>query len=164
MKIFPTLLVLATLLCSLVAGFLFAFSTVVMPGIRSLADRDFIRAFQAIDRVIQNNQPLFLLVWIGSAVALIAATAAGYAELDRAGRLTIIGVSLVYVLGVQVPTVAVNVPLNNRLQSLEVQSLSETELASVRADFEPRWNRWNVIRTVLAIITSIALILLVYRV
>jgi uncharacterized membrane protein len=37
----------------LVAGFLFAFAAVIMPGIRSLGDRAFIRAFQVIDRVIQ---------------------------------------------------------------------------------------------------------------
>ena len=54
---FQIVLILATLLCSLVAGFLFAFATVVMPGIKTLNDREFIRAFQVIDGVIQNNQP-----------------------------------------------------------------------------------------------------------
>ncbi|MGB5425029.1 MAG: hypothetical protein WBN03_22880, partial [Desulfobacterales bacterium] len=68
MGIFQAALILATFLCSLVAGFLFAFSVVVMPGIRSLNDREFIRAFQVMDRVIQNNQPIFMLVWIGSVV------------------------------------------------------------------------------------------------
>ncbi len=42
-------LILATFLCSLVAGFLFAFAEVLMPGIRALGDREFIRAFQAMD-------------------------------------------------------------------------------------------------------------------
>ena len=65
MGIFQIALFLATFLCSLVAGFLFAFALVVMPGIRSLNDREFIRAFQVIDRVIQNNQPIFMLVWVG---------------------------------------------------------------------------------------------------
>jgi len=49
-------------LCSLVAGFLFAYAIVVMPGIKNLDDRDFIRAFQVTNRVIQNNQPVFILV------------------------------------------------------------------------------------------------------
>ena len=52
-----------------VAGVVFAFAVVVMPGIRTLPDADFLRAFQVIDRVIQDNQPLFLLVWVGSIVA-----------------------------------------------------------------------------------------------
>ena len=66
MGIFHVSLILATFLCSLVAGFLFAFAIVAMPGIRNLNDRDFIRAFQVMDRVIQNNQPIFMLVWAGS--------------------------------------------------------------------------------------------------
>ena len=48
-------LALATFLCSLVAGFLFAFAVVVMPGIRNLGDREFLRAFQEIDGVIQRG-------------------------------------------------------------------------------------------------------------
>ena len=64
MGIFQIVLILAAFLCSLVAGFVFAFAFVVMPGIRSLNDREFIRAFQVMDRIIQNNQPV--LCWSGS--------------------------------------------------------------------------------------------------
>ncbi len=56
---------LSTLLCSLVAGFVFAFTIVIMPGIKSLSDHDFLQAFNVMDRVIQNNQPIFVLVWLG---------------------------------------------------------------------------------------------------
>ena len=60
MGIFQIALIVATLLCSLVAGFVFAFAVVVMPGIKGLPDREFIRAFQVMDGVIQNNQPMFV--------------------------------------------------------------------------------------------------------
>ena len=43
---------LACLLCSLVAGFLFAFAVVVMPGIKSLGDGEFLRAFQDCLRLL----------------------------------------------------------------------------------------------------------------
>ena len=69
--IFPIILITATLLCALVAGLLFAFAIVTMPGIKSLNDREFIRAFQVMDGVIQNNQPIFMLVWLGSALTLL---------------------------------------------------------------------------------------------
>lgn len=62
---------MTALLCSLVAGFLFAFAIVVMPGIGALNDLDFLKAFRAIDLVIQKNQPVFIIVWIGSALAAI---------------------------------------------------------------------------------------------
>ena len=48
--------------CALVAGLLFAFAVVVMPGLRWLGDREFPGAFRAVDGVIQAAQPVFLAV------------------------------------------------------------------------------------------------------
>jgi uncharacterized membrane protein len=75
-------LFLATLFCSLVAGLVFAFAIVVMPGIKSLGDRDFLQSFKVMDRVIQNNQPIFIFVWLGSAVILIISTGLGFWQLE----------------------------------------------------------------------------------
>ena len=153
-------LVLAAFLCALVAGFLFAFAIVVMPGIKNLGDREFIRAFQVMDRIIQNNQPIFLLVWVGSALAIIAALVLGFARLDGSDLLLLIGATLLYIFGVQVPTVIVNVPLNNKLQTMDVDNTDEAGLRSAREEFESRWNRWNLMRTVIASLVSLVLITL----
>lgn len=161
--IFPIVLLIATLLCSLVAGFLFAFASVVMPGLKRLNDWEFIRAFQVIDGVIQNNQPIFVAVWVGSIVALLASTGLGWGQLDRAQRLLMILASLIYLLGVQLSTFTINVPLNNKLQTLNVDEMKETALKSARMDFEPPWNQWNLIRTFLAIVTSALLMILLFR-
>ncbi|MCA9984827.1 MAG: hypothetical protein KDE59_11055, partial [Anaerolineales bacterium] len=80
--IFPIVLILATVACALVAGLLFAFAIVTMPGIKRLNDGEFIRAFQVMDGVIQNNHPLFMLVWLGSVVALLLAAVLGFGQLD----------------------------------------------------------------------------------
>jgi len=144
----------ATLLVSLVAGFLFAFAVVVMPGIRDLDDGDFIRAFQRIDGVIQAGDPLFGLVFIGSIVFLIAAIASGalaYAGLERALLLAAGGI---YIGGVLLPTSTVNVPLNNQLQQLDVDALDTGQRKAARKRFEPRWNRWNRIRTAMACVSA----------
>ncbi len=159
MTVFHVLLLVATLLCSLVAGFLFAFAVVVMPGIRRLDDRGFIRAFQEIDGVIQNNQPLFVLVWLGSVLCAVAAGALSLSALGGLERVLLIIAVLVYVLGVQVPTFVVNVPLNNRLQKLDAETMAERERKRAREEFEPRWNKWNSIRTVLAAVASILFLL-----
>ena len=66
--------------------------------------------------------------------------------------------AIVYLLGVQAPTFVVNVPLNNRLQTLDVAAMSDADRRRARVEFEPRWNRWNVFRTVCATSTSILLI------
>ncbi len=163
MGIFQIALIVATFLCSLVAGFLFAFALVVMPGIRSLNDQEFIRAFQVMDRVIQNNQPIFVLVWVGSVVALLTSAVLGIGRLDGAGRLLIIFAALAYLLGVQLPTVTINIPLNNKLQTLDVGAMSETTLKAARTEFEPRWNLWNSIRTAFASLVSTLLIILLFR-
>lgn len=162
--IFQIALIIATFLCSLVAGFLFAFAVVVMPGIGNLHDGAFIRAFQVMDRVIQNNQPIFMLVWVGSVVCLLISVVVGIGQLDGVGRLLIVFATLAYLLCVQLPTATINVPLNNKLQTLDVSAMNETEQHAARKDFESRWNRWNSMRTVFACLTSALLIILLFRI
>lgn len=162
MEILPAALIAATLLCSLVAGLLFAFAVVAMPGIARLDDGEFIRAFQAMDRVIQDNQALFMTVWVGSVLLLIAAGALGIGQLDGFARALLVVAALLYLVGVQLPTGAVNVPLNNALQALDVDAMDDTSRRTARADFEPRWNRWNAVRTTVSIVVSALLLIVLY--
>lgn len=157
------LLLIATLLCGLTTGFVFAFTVVVMPGLRTLPDREFLSAFKAMDRIIQDNDPLFLLAWAGSVLLLIAAAVVQGMELPGAHRLLLIGAVASYLLGVQLPTFAVNVPLNNRLQAVDLPALDAAALRRTRAAFEVRWVRWNAIRTVFGLVTT-ALLLALLRV
>ena len=160
---FQIVLILTTLLCSLVAGFLFAFATVVMPGIKKLNDREFIRAFQVIDGVIQNNQPLMVAVWMGSILGAVATAVLGFSQLDGAQRLLLISAPIVYILGVQLSTFTINVPLNNRLQKLNVDAMDEVALRAARNSFEPDWNRWNLVRTPFAGLASVLFMILLFR-
>ena len=64
-------LIISIILCSLVTGFIFTYSVVVMPGFSKLNDKEFVRAFQVTDEVIQNNHPLFMIAWIGSIIAML---------------------------------------------------------------------------------------------
>ena len=164
MGIFEVVLLVATFLCSLVTGLLFTFAVVVMPGIGRLDARGFIGGFRAIDGVIQDNQPLFIVVWLGSVVALVAAAILGIgsfagAATEELERWLLLVATLVYVLGVQAPTIVVNVPLNNQLQSLEVEAMDDVATEAARQAFEPRWNRWNVIRTMAACATTALLLI-----
>jgi uncharacterized membrane protein len=156
------LLITATLLCGLTTGLVFAFTVVVMPGIRTLPDRNFLQAFKAMDRVIQNNDPLFLFAWAGSVVALIAAAVVHVPELDGLPRLFLLGAVAVYLVGVQLPTVVVNVPLNNQLQAADLPALDAAELQRARSAFEPRWVWWNAFRTVAATVTTAMLLAVLY--
>ena len=128
MDIFQTALTISAFLCSLVAGFLFAYAIVVMPGIKNLNDREFIRAFQVTDRIIQNNHPVFMLVWVGSAIAIIVTALFGIGRLQGVDLFLLALAALAYVLGVQVSTIAIHLPLNNKLQTLDVDAMSETDI------------------------------------
>ncbi len=163
MGTFYAALITATVLCSLVAGFLFAYAIVVMPGLKSLSARDFIRVFQVTDRVIQNNQPVFIAVWVGSVVAILAAAILGSRLLGGVDALLLVLAASAYILGVQLPTIVINVPLNNRLQTLDVEALSDADLQVARVQFESSWNNANVIRTLAACWVSVLLIILLVR-
>ena len=163
MELLQAIVIAAALLCALVAGFLFAFAVVVMPGIRSLGDREFIRAFQVIDRVIQNTQPIFVVVWVGSVLTLVAAAVVGLGQLEGVDRAVLIISTFAYLFGVQLPTVAINVPLNNTLQALDIAVTDAHQQRVARQDFEPRWNRWNVVRTIIASLVSAGLLVLLVR-
>jgi uncharacterized membrane protein len=158
------LLVVSALLCALVAGFVFAFAVVVMPGIKGLDDGAFIRAFQVIDRVIQQGQPLFMLVWLGSAVSAAAAAIVGVWALSGANRLLVIAAALIYICGAQLPTFGINLPLNNALQKLDPAAMSPEMRARERHAFEAPWNRANVLRTVCATVTTVLLLVVLLRV
>jgi uncharacterized membrane protein len=156
-------LMLAIMLCSLVAGLLFGFAIVVMPGIAKLNDKGFLSAFKHMDEIIQNNQPLFILVWAGSILSIIITLILGIMNLIGTQIYILILASILYLVGVQLPTFRFNIPLNNSLQNLDIESLDESEAALCRVDFETPWNRWNRIRTVNAILTISMLLLLLIR-
>lgn len=163
MSVFDIALVLSTLLCSLVAGFLFAYAVVVMPGLKNLEDKVFVKAFQITDRVIQDNSPLFLLVWVGSSISLIVCALYGFVKLQGVDRFLLLLASAAYLLGVQAPTIIVHLPMNNELQKHDVDSVHKEELNSARVAFEQRWNRSNQIRTAIACCVSLLLIVIVLR-
>ena len=151
---------LTIMLCSLVAGLLFGFAIVVMPGIAKLTDKEYLLAFKHMDGIIQNNQPLFILVWAGSILSIIITLILGMMNLSGTQIYLLVFASILYLFGVQLPTFRFNIPLNNSLQNLDVESLEESEATSFRVDFEIPWNRWNKIRTVNAILAVSMLLLL----
>ena len=156
-------LMLSIMLCSLVAGLLFGFAIVVMPGIAKLTDKEFLLTFKHMDGIIQNNQPLFILVWAGSILSIIITLILGIMNLSGTQIYLLIFASILYLFGVQLPTFRFNIPLNNSLQNLDIESLEESEAKSSRVGFEIPWNRWNKIRTVNAILAVSMLLILLIR-
>ena len=152
-------LIFAVLFCSLVGGFIFTYSIIVMPGLSNLNNKDFLKAFQVTDAVIQNNQPLFMFTWIGSIVAILTTIVASLITVGLLESWLIILVGAAYLLGVQGITVAIHIPLNNHIQKLNIEELNDKTLAYERKNFEAKWNFFNKIRTFVAISASSLLLI-----
>ena len=153
-------LIFSIISCSLVGGFIFTYAIVVMPGLSNLKDKEFIRAFQVTDAVIQNNQPLFMLTWVGSIVSLLSTILISIVSVGLSEAWLIVLIGAFYLLGVQGITIAVHIPLNNHLQKVKIEELSDKSLTEERVKFETKWNYFNNIRTVIAISVSILLLTL----
>ncbi|SEG55166.1 Uncharacterized membrane protein [Thermomonospora echinospora] len=146
LKLFQTLsLISATTTMGLMAGLFAAFSYSVMPGLGRTEDRVFVEAMQRINAAILNG-------WfaVGFAGAIVCTGLAAALHLGSGHRAVLPWLIAAFVLyaAVLVITFAVNVPLNNALDAAgDVDRIPD--LAAVRAAFETRWVRWNVVRAVL---------------
>ena len=159
MDVLDISLILSIISCSLVGGFIFTYAIVVMPGLSNLNDKDFLRAFQVTDAVIQKNQPLFMFTWIGSILSVLATILVSLLSIGFAEGWLIAVVSFVYLLGVQGITVDIHIHLNNHIQKLNIEELNDKILADERLKFETKWNFFNKIRTGIAI--SVSLLMLI---
>ena len=134
-----------------------------MPGIQALNDREFLLAFKVMDLVIQRNQPFFTLVWAGSVVVLLISLSLGFWYLEGIDQLFLIIAAATYLLGVQLPTATINIPLNNWLQKQDLDTATDLAIEESRNRFESRWVKWNAIRAVFAVLASALLIVLLLR-
>lgn len=164
MELIQLAVLISALLCSLVIGIVLSFAIIVMPGIRTLGQIDFLKSFKAMDGIIQNNQPLFMLVWLGSALALVSSTLLGIWQLQNVDLSLLILAFTIYIFGVHLPTITINIPINNRLQSLDLDATTESDLQAITELFESRWLRWNAIRTIVATLTTLLLLILLLRI
>lgn len=157
-------LILSILSCSLVTGFIFTYSVVVMPGFSKLNDKDFIKAFQVTDNIIQNNQPLFMLIWIGSILSVISTIVFSIFNINADYSIFIIVTGFFYLIGVQGLTISIHIPLNNNIQKIDVDKEDELKLNEVRKEFEIKWNYYNRIRTVVAFTVTTLLMLILLNI
>jgi uncharacterized membrane protein len=149
----PALTVAAAVSSAVLAGVLFAFSTSVMPALARRPPAEGMAAMQEMNRTILN--PVFGLLFGGSALlCLVVAVSAPFTD-DQDGAGWRLAGGALYVVGVFIETMVVNVPLNDRL---DAANASTAEGQSVWADFLVRWTRWNNVRTLLGVVAATFLV------
>lgn len=133
----------------IMAGLLFVFSNVVMRSLSSLPPAYGMQAMQRINVVIVN--PLFLLVFLGTAAACLAVAAMTLRTLSVPGHAWLLTASLCYLVGVVGVTMVFNVPLNNGLERADIAMADTVWPAYVTA-----WLWWNHVRAALGVAATAA--------
>ncbi len=143
---------IAVLGCGLMAGVFFAFSTFVMNALARLQPSEGITAMQAINITVIN--PLFMGVFLGTAVACIFLLISLISKWHQPGTVYLLVGSLLYLIGTLGVTIAFNVPMNEALAKVEPGS---TDRASLWANYLVNWTFWNHVRTIAALAATASL-------
>ncbi|MCX4591631.1 DUF1772 domain-containing protein [Streptomyces sp. NBC_01549] len=148
----------ATVAMGLIAGVFYIFACAVMPSLARSDDRVFIEVMQNVNDVIQN--PVFFLSFMG---ALVLTAVSAWQSRKSPHRWWVFAALAAYALALLF-TVAVNIPLNNRLADAG-NPATIADPAAVRQRFEDTWVAWNVVRALLSTLAlaCLARALLLYR-
>ncbi|GAB1819951.1 anthrone oxygenase family protein [Herbidospora sp. RD11066] len=136
---------LALLLMGNIAGLFYAYSVSVIPGLNATRADHAVAAMQQINVKILN--PVFFASFIGAPLVAAVAGVLLLSSGQRAAAVLIFAGAAVYVLGAFIPTMIVNVPLNNALVAAG-DITDPARAAQVWAAFAPKWAPWNHLRTV----------------
>lgn len=153
-KAFPMLRLVPTLaavsaavtlgLTGCIAGFFYAYACSVMIGFEAIDPRHAIVAMQGINATVRNAA--FAPAFFGTPVAALI-TALLFASLGRkAAAWAMATAAFVYVAGAFLPTLFINVPMNEALAHVPVPN-SLSEAARIWADYAGPWTWWNAMRT-----------------
>jgi len=145
---------LAALGAGLMAGLFFAFSVSVMAALGRLPPAGGISAMQSINVVIVN--PLFLVVFFGTAALSILLAIVTLVRLSEPGALYILAGGLIYLAGSILVTMVFNVPLNTALAAVKPDS---AEGESFWRRYLSVWTAWNHARTVACLAACASFIL-----
>ena len=158
MTIENVILVIGGTLTGLFAGLLYAFNVAIVPALRSIKGTQHIAAMQAINVKIKN--PVFFLSFFGPTILL---PLAAYLHRGTAEFPLLVAAALLHIIGGNGVTIAGNIPLNDRLDKIDANHLSEAEADQISREFQGAgspWMRFHNVRTI-AVTAATALVFIV---
>jgi uncharacterized membrane protein len=151
------LLLITIVVAGLITGLFYCWSISVTPGLALLPDREYLLAFQQLNRAILN--PLVLVAFMGLLFLLPITTGMHFHRPPSAAFWLLLGASLIYIGGVISITMLGNVPMNDALDAFNIDAATPAQLSAKRLAFEARWNFLNNIRTVCCILSFVLTVL-----
>lgn len=149
----------AIVLTGLSAGLFYAWAVSVILGTRRVADPTYLETMQQINRAILN--PAFFLIFFGSLIALIFSSIQHFQSIS--GTTWLVLFATIFYLGAFLVTAAGNVPLNNALDAIDLNDFSVQDMAKFREEYELKWNRLHLIRTILSVLSFLSVLLAAFR-
>lgn len=140
---------------AIIGGTFFAFSNFVMPALGRQPAANGIAAMNAISVTVLN--PGFLTTFTGTAVLGLALVVAVFIT---GGSLWAVAGALLYIVGTFGVTMAINVPMNDRLAKVDAES---PDGAAYWARYLKDWTLWNSVRAAAALAATLLLIVSLMR-
>jgi len=156
-----TILIITTLFMGLMAGLFYAWSISVTPGLAHIGDQNYLAAFQSMNRAILN--PVFFIVFMGLVILLPLLSYLNYNTASQPQFMYILISTVLYLGGCMLVTMFGNVPMNNTLEVLQIDTMTPEQMAAFRLGFESKWNQLNMIRTMSCSMSSLFLIMACIR-
>lgn len=135
---------------AVIGGVFSAFSEFIMAGLLRARPSAGIQAMQEINKTVIRTQfvaGIMLIPVLSVAVAVYGAN-----HLEGAARIALIAAPAIYIPSVFLMTMIGNVPMNNRLESLDPES---AEAAAYWQVYGRRWTRLNHFRSLGSILTAL---------
>ena len=140
--------ILAIVAPGLMAGFFYAYSVSVMPGLDLLGADQAIRAMQGINVAVRNG--VFMFTYAAPPILALLAAALTWRHGGWRAALLFVASGAIYAFGVLAPTGSVNIPMNQTLAAL-VELPEQTRSAALWTEYSGRWTPWNTLRTLLSL-------------
>ena len=153
------ILILASAILStgLMAGIFFTWSNAVKPGIGKLNDIEYLKALQSMNRVILNIQ--FKIVFFISIISVALVPVLNFDLYPNSIFWIFIFILVIYWVGAFGVTLFGNIPINEKLDKINLKSVSSQKIKLLRESIESNWNNLNLIRTISSFIAFLLLIL-----
>lgn len=138
-------LVVGGVLSGLMAGVFYTFNVAVVPALRSIKGTQHIATMQAINTKIKN--PVFFLSFFGPSILL---PLGAFLHRDTAQFPLLVAAALLHIVGANGITAGGNIPLNEKLDKVNTDQLSEAEADQIRQEFQGKgspWMRFHNLRT-----------------
>ena len=153
---FVVLTSLAALAAAAACGMMYVFSTFVMPGLDRTGPIAAITAMRGIN-VAANSNPAFLLAYFGATILAVIVGIVAVVQFGQPGSTWILAGAVVGLLAAII-TMVFNVPLNNRLESVDPTGLSVADAATQWQAYLHTWTAWNHARAAASITAAVLML------